>query len=587
MKTFFQVVFAVPIGIILFLILAFAFLFTIATFSGGDKVATIQNNSILKLDLNYEIPEHTKSGAFDYSNFNSLNSKNIGLQDIIASIQQAKTDNKIKGIYIPMKAYANGMATTEAIRNALIDFKKSGKFIVTYGDVYTQKGYYVSSVADKIYVNPKGFIELMGFGTRQLYLKGMLDKLGVEVQAFHRGKFKSAFDPLVRTDMSESNRVQISELLNDVYGIFLDNVSASRNIDRSELHAIIDSGMIQNPQDAKKYHIITDTKYFDQVLSEMASKAGAKNASSLSFVSLKNYVTTLKKETNDSKIAVVFAEGSIVDGKGNDDEIGGDTYAKIFRELREDKDVKAVVLRINSGGGSALASEIMWREIILTKKEKPVVVSFGDVAASGGYYIACEGSRIFAEKNTITGSIGVFGLIPNASKLMSEKLGITTDEVRINKHGVMNVGVKPLDAFESAFIQRSIDSTYTTFLTRVAEGRKRSFAEIEEKAEGRVWSGVDAISIGLVDEIGGLDKAITYAKVLAKSDKAETVTYPQEKEFFEKVMDDMENEDKEVAYIEKHFGTHYAQLYKSLLELKLISGKYNIQARMPYEITFE
>jgi protease-4 len=275
-----------------------------------------------------------------------------------------------------------------------------------------------------------------------------------------------------------------------------------------------------------------------------------------------------------------------VDGKGDENSIGGDKYAKIFRELREDKDVKAIVLRINSGGGSALASEVMWREISLTKAVKPVIVSFGDVAASGGYYIACNSDRIFAQPNTITGSIGVFGLIPNGQKLLNDKLSVTFDEVRITKHGVMNVGYKPLDEFESKFIQRSIDSTYETFLTRVANGRKQTFAQIEEKAEGRVWSGVQAIKIGLVDEIGSLDDAVSYAAKKANIKAINTVNYPKEKELIEKVLENMEGQ-QETKMIEKNLGKEYATLYKQFLSLKTMIGIHNLQTRMPYDLIIE
>ncbi|MEI6311209.1 MAG: signal peptide peptidase SppA [Bacteroidota bacterium] len=586
MKNFLKTILAVFIGISLFIVAFFGIIFIFASMAGAEKKADIASNSILYLDLNYSIPEKTTTQGIDYMDLNALGDKQIGLNDIIASIQQAKSDDKIKGIYIKEGAYANGMATTEAIRDALIDFKKSGKFIYSYGDMYSQKGYYLASVADKIYLNPKGFIELMGFGTKQYYLKGLLDKLGIEVQAFHRGKFKSAFDPLVRTDMSEANRQQITELLTDIYNHFLDEVSTARKIDRATLNIYIDSAMIQNPAQAKKYGIITDVKYYDQVLGELATKLNLSKNDKVSFTPLKDYITSLKKEGGADKIAIVFAQGNIVDGLGDEKNIGGDNYAKIFKKLRENKNVKAIVIRINSGGGSALASEIMWREISLTKAVKPVIVSFGDVAASGGYYMACNSDRIFAQPNTITGSIGVFGLIPNGQKLLNEKLGVTTDEVRITKHGVQNIGVKPLDDFESRYIQNSIDSTYETFLTRVANGRKQTFAQIEDKAEGRVWSGVQAIKIGLVDEIGSLDDAIAYAAKKANIKKPNVVNYPQDKELIDKLLENME-EKNEVKMIETKFGKEYAQIYLQFLSVKSMIGTHNIQTRMPYDLIIE
>lgn len=586
MKNLLKTILGVLIGLTLFCFLIIGFFVTVASVASSPKKVDIKDNSILYLDLNYDIPEKTTELGFDAMNVSNLGKKNIGLNDIIASIQYAKNDRKVKGIYIAQGAYGNGMATTEAIRNALIDFKKSGKFIYSYGDMYTQKGFYLSSVADKIYINPKGFIELLGFGSKQFYLKGMLDKIGVEVQAFHRGKFKSAFDPLVRTDMSDENRQQITEFLTDVYGHFLDQVSVARHIDRSVLNNEIDSGLIQTPGDAKRYGIISDVKYYDEVIAELASKVGENKASKLEFIKLKDYVSTLKNTGDGKKIAVVYAQGNIVDGSGSDDNIGGDSYAKLFRKLRSDSDIKAIVLRVNSGGGSALASEVMWREIALTKLVKPVVVSFGDVAASGGYYMSCNSDRIFAQPNTITGSIGVFGLIPNGQKLLNEKLGVSTDEVRITQHGVQFIGVKPLDDFEAKFVQRSIDSTYETFLTRVADGRKQSFTQIEEKAEGRVWSGTRAIKIGLVDEIGSLDDAIAYAANKVQVKNPNLVSYPEDKEWIEKLTESFE-EKEDAKFVEKSFGKEYAQIYLQFIAIKSMIGIHNIQARMPYDLIIE
>lgn len=586
MKDFFKTLLAVLLGIFLFFTAIFAMLLLFASVASTEKKVSIADHSILLLDLNYSIPEKTSQQGFDYMDINSFGDKHIGLNEIIAAIEHAKTDKKINGIYMPQAGYSNGMATTEAIRNALIDFKKSGKFIISYGDLYTQKSFYLSSVADKIYMNPKGFIELMGFGTKQYYYKGLMDKLGVEVQAFHRGKFKSFFEPYTRTDMSDANRQQLTELLGDVYSHFLDEVSTARKIDRSTLHMYIDSAMIQNPSDAKRYGIISDTKYYDEVLKELADKSGSASTKKVNFAKLNDYVSSIEVSEESNKIAVVYAQGTITDGTGTDYNIGGDKYAKLFRKLREDNSVKAIVLRVNSGGGSALASEIMWREIALTKAVKPVIVSFGDVAASGGYYISCGADRIFAQPNTITGSIGVFGLIPNAGKLLSEKLGVTTDEVRITKHGVTNLGVKPLDDFESRFIQNSIDSTYETFLTRVATGRKQSFAQIEEKAEGRVWTGRQALQIGLVDEIGSLNDAIAYAKKKANLKATQTINYPVEKELIEKIMESIEEKESS-KFVEQTFGKEYVNVYREIIAIRAMIGVQHLQAKMPFDLIIE
>jgi len=580
MGQFFKTVAAVVLGIFLFTIIGFFILIGIVAGVNKEKKVEISSNSVLLLDVNYLIKEQTVEGSLSYTDLSALTKKTYGLTDLTKAISKAKNDNNIKGIYLPLGAYMNGMATTEVLRDALIDFKKSGKFVISYGDIATQKSYYLASVADKIYMNPKGFIELSGFGTRLTFFKGLLDKLGIEVQAFHRGKFKSAFDPFVRTEVSEANRDQITALLTDVYSHFLDKVSASRHINRTDLNMYIDSLMIQNPGDAYRYKMIDGVRYYDEVLAEMAEKSGISKDAKLNFVKLKEYnETPVQSAVNfsNANIAVVYAQGDIVDGQGTDDNIGGDKYASIFRKLRTDDNIKAVVLRINSGGGSALASEVIWREVELTNKQKPVIVSFGDVAASGGYYIACPGSRIFAQANSITGSIGVFGLIPNAKGLFADKLGITFDEVKITKHSVTNAGIRPLDDFESKVIQRNIDSTYETFLNRVATGRRQSFNDIEEKAEGRVWSGKAAIKIGLVDELGGLNEAINYAIKKSNSKDYKVIEYPEEKDLMNKVLDGI-NDEAESKILEKEFGAEY----KQLVQLKELLQTKSIQARMPY-----
>ena len=585
MGQFFKTVLAVIVGFLLFTVFGFFMLLAIVASASKEKKVEISANSILFLDLNYELKEQTKDGELDVTDLSSIAKKSYGLTDVTKAIAKAKTDKNVKGIYLPLGAYSNGMASTEVLRDALLDFKKSGKFVISYGDIATQKSYYLASVSDKIYMNPKGFIELAGFGTRLTFYKGLLDKIGVEVQAFHRGKFKSAFEPFVRTDISDENRQQVTELLGDVYGHFLDEVSKSRNIDRANLNTYIDSLMVQNPRDAYNLKIIDGLKYYDEVLAELAEKAGIAKEGKVNFIKMKDYAETINSSLeilSGAQIAVVYAQGNIVDGQGSDDNIGGDKFAAIIRKLRTDDAVKAIVLRINSGGGSALASEIMWREVELAKKKKPIVVSFGDVAASGGYYIACPGNRIFAQPNTITGSIGVFGLIPNAQGLFADKLGITFDEVKITKHSVTNLGVKPLDDFESKVVQRNVDSTYETFLNRVATGRLQSFEDIENKAEGRVWSGAQAIKIGLVDELGGLNDAIKYAANLAKIKDYKVSEYPKEKALMEKLLDGF-NDNQETKILEKEFGTQY----KEIMQLKDLIQSRSIQARMPYIMEIE
>jgi protease IV len=586
MKEFFKMLAAVVVGLLLFGFIGFMILFGIASAAQKDKKVSIEANSVLTIDMTVPVPERTTENGLDPSNLKEIGEKKVGLNDILSSIQKAKTDGDIKGIYLPLGDNPNGYATNEAVRNALKDFSKSGKFIIAYGNGVTQKDYYFATVANKIYLTPEGGIELMGFGTRMMFFKNMLDKIGVSVQAFHRGTFKSAFDPLVRTDMSDANRLQITELLGDFYKHFLDEVSSARKIDKAALSMYIDSVAVQNPDDAYRLKMIDGEKYYDEVLAELAEKSGLKSTEAPKFVKVKDYMNLDEDpdaiKVGGGKIAVIFASGNIVDGQGEDDEIGGDGYAKVIRKLREDDNVKAIVLRVNSGGGSALASDIIWREVCLAKAKKPFIVSFGDVAASGGYYISCNADRIFAQPNTITGSIGVFGLIPNAQVLLNDKLGVTTDEVRLNPHAVMNAGVKPLDDFESRMIQKSIDSVYHTFLSRVANGRKSTLDVIETKAEGRVWSGTAAIKIGLVDEIGGLDDAVAYAAKKANLKSYRTVSYPKEKSLIDKLLEGMKG-DSQVKYVEKEYGIDLKAI-KSLHDI-MRGGK--IQARMPYVMEVE
>jgi protease-4 len=475
----------------------------------------------------------------------------------------------------------NGYATLEAIRQALLDFKKSGKFVYAYGDVVSQKSYYLATAADKIFVNPNGGLELKGFGREIMYFKGMFDKLGIEVQDFHCGSYKSAIEPFLRENMTDANREQLSYIYSDVYSTFLNRIAGDRKMDTATLNNIVNNLMAESPEKSKALNLVDEILYYDEVVDKMKTKLGVDKKKEVEVVGLEKYASTLDKNLEiESKIAVVYAQGSIVDGEGNDDEIGGDKFAKIFSKLRKDDNVKAIVLRVNSGGGSALASDIMWREIVLAKKEKPVVVSFGDVAASGGYYIAAPGDRIFAQPNSITGSIGVFGLLPNAQKMFKDKLGITFDEVEVTKHGVLGGLTKPLDEEEKAVAQRNVERTYAEFKSRVANGRYKTTDYIETIAQGRVWTGNQAIANGLVDELGGLDEAIAYAakKANLKEKDYRLKSYPEEKSFGEKIAESFK--DAKAQMVREQLGEQY-EVYKTLEWLKKSRG---VQARMVYDL---
>lgn len=580
MLQFLKYVFATLVGMFLFFFIGILILVGIAASAGTDEPAKLEANSVLKLDLNYDIPEKTVDNPFASLSIGNMTPKKaIGLTEILESIKKAKTDDNVKGIYLELGLNDNGYATLQAIRNGLIDFRKSGKFVYGYGEILSQKAYYLATAADKIYMNPNGGMELKGFGREIMYYKGLFEKLGIEVQDFHCGAYKSAIEPFVRDNMSEPNRQQLTFLYKGVYSQFLNDIATARNIDTATLNTIINELQAETPQADKDLNLVDDVLYYDQVVDLMKGKLAIDKKKDLTIVELGKYTTTLEKKLEgDNKIAVVYAEGEIVDGDGKEGQIGGDEFAKLIAKLRKDEKVKAIVLRINSPGGSALASDIMWRELILAKKEKPLVISFGDVAASGGYYMACMGDRIFAQPNTITGSIGVFGLLPNAGKMLKEKLGITTDEVEITKHGVLGGITKPLDAEESAMAQRNVEKTYSEFKERVATGRNKDTAYIETIAQGRVWTGTQGLANGLVDEIGGLDEAIAFAAKKANLKDYRTKAYPEEKSFSDQIADSFG--DAKANWIKEELGEEY-EVYRTMQWLKQNKGT---QMRMVYDL---
>lgn len=582
MRQFFKFVFATLVGLILFWVVGFFLLAAIVAgvSSSSEKKATIESNSVLKLDLNYAVPEQTVNNpfaAFDFQTFKPK--KATGLTEICDALKKAATDKNIKGIYIELGVNTNGLATLEVLRDQIKEFKKSGKFVYAYGETVSQKSYYLSTVADKIFLNPSGGMELTGFGREIMYYKNAFEKAGIEVQDFHCGAFKSAIEPYLRDKMSEPNRAQLMNIYGDVYHHFLTQIATDRKIDTATLNNAINNLQGWLPEEAKDLKLIDQTAYYDEVLAAMKEKVGIAKKEDLKLIEVAKYVTTLEKNVESgNKIAVVYAEGEIVGGDGDDGQIGGEKYAKLIRKLRLDDKVKAIVLRVNSPGGSALASDVMWRELVLAKKDKPLVVSFGDVAASGGYFIACMGDRIFAQPNTITGSIGVFGLIPNAKKLLNDKLGITTDKVQVTEHGAMSLGTNPLNEAEKAVIQRSIEKTYREFKLRVAEGRKLDTAYIETIAQGHVWTGNQGIENKLVDEIGGLDAAIKYAATKANLKDFRTKSYPEEKDWKAQLTESLG--DAKASIIKSEIGEEQYKIYKTIKNITHTTG---IQMRMPME----
>ena len=509
-----------------------------------------------------------------------------GLYDMVRLIRYAKSDTAIKGIYLRCNENPNGLATSDELRNALRDFKTSKKFVYAYGDVISQRAYYIASVADKIYCNPRGGVDWKGFSIQYLFFRQALEKLEIEPQVFYAGKFKSATEPFRADHMTEANRLQSSVFLDDVYNRFLVETAAARNTDTATLHHCAEGLLIQSAADAIRYKLVDASEYDDEVKDEIKQLTGTDSSSKINFVPAGKYAKAVnyKDGKGTDKIALIYAQGDIVDGTGEKGEIGGDTFRWLIRKARMDKDIKAIVLRVNSGGGSAMASENMWRELAVAKKEKPVILSFGDYAASGGYYMSCGADSIFAQPNTLTGSIGVFSLVLNMKKFLGNKLGLTFDGVKTAAHADMATSVNPMNETEKRFMQNGVDSIYKTFLTRVANGRKMSVAMVDTIAQGRIWTGSRAIGLGLVDKLGGLQDAIDCAARMAKLKDYRIKEYPEPMSWWEKLFGGYKNTAKTQA-IQEEMGEQGFRIYTSMKKLKAITA--GSQARMPFEVSFE
>lgn len=554
----------------------------IASLSSAAKDTTvITDNSILKINLTQQISERTVPAPFEgMGNYDTP----IGLNDILAAIKAAANDPKIKGIYLCSDNVIASPATVKEIHDALLNFKKSGKFIYAYSDGYAQNGYYLASVADKILMNPTGNLGLKGYAFQIMFYKGLLDKLDVDVQVIRHGQFKSAVEPYILDKMSEANTKQMTVLVNSLWDCFSKDVAASRKISVDKFNDLVNNLTCFYPDSALKYKLVDQLAYSGDMEKMLKNKIGVSEDGKLNLVSIAKYAKSVKNVNNSSsKIAVVYASGDIRDGKGdNDAGIFSDSFIKEFRKAYQDKDVKAIVLRVNSPGGSALASENIWREIDLAKKAgKIVVTSMGDYAASGGYYISCNSDYIIAQPNTLTGSIGVFGMIPSIQKALQNKLGITIDGVKSNDHADFLSGFRAMDPTEINVMQQNVEQTYGLFVKRVADGRKMSMAAVDSIGQGRVWAGKDALAIGLVDKLGSLDDAVAKAAQLAKVSDYKLVYYPQQKSFFEKLF--APKEDEVEMMLKAKLGDFYF-MYKGLNQVLSQEG---VQARMPMEITIQ
>lgn len=550
MKQFFKVFFACLLALVvagvIFLFVFFGVVGAAVSSFGKKEVVTIKDNSTLILDLNQHYNELGNQSAL--SILNGYSSPEYGLLDILNCIREAKRDSKIKGIYIKAGGGANGWATLEQIREALKDFKSSGKFIYAYGDAISQRDYYVVSVADSIFINPMGNVTMNGLASEITFFKNAMDKLGVQPEIFYCGQFKSATEPFRMNKMSEPNRKQLAALQKDIWDQLLPAVSEHTKTDTATIYSWVRQGRIQNAQDAITYKLVDGLRYKDEIETLLKNKEGLKENEKVNFTAMGDYAGSLSSSPGIDQIAVVVGEGEIVDGhaNGNGAQIAADDFIKEIRRVRNNDKIKAVVLRINSPGGSALASENILREILLLKKKKPVVVSMGDMAASGGYYISCKADSIFAMPNTITGSIGVFGMMFNTQDLLNNKLGITFDVEKNAPYADFPNMNRPMTEQEKTFMQAGVDSVYMRFKTHVAEGRKLDIAYVDSIGQGRVWSGTAALGNRLIDAFGNLDRAIKSAAVLAKVTNYKIVTYPVVKDKMQQIIDLLQNKnDKE------------------------------------------
>jgi len=594
MKTFFGSMLGSFLGAIMGLVIIFFIMIGIVAgimkSVKTKEVEHIDSNSILELKLDHAIPERTAENPFNFDfDDNTPSRETGGLNDIIACIHNAATDNKIKGIYLNLADISAGISSIETIRKELQDFKKSsGKFVIAYAIGYSQKSYYLASVADKVYLYPEGEIFLKGLSVEEMFYKNALDKLGIQIQVFRHGRFKSFVEPYILDKMSPDNKIQLHGLLSSLWGNMLSDIADSRHLTVDAINEMADSLTINSAKEALNYKLVDSLLYPDQVKAQLKStgqNSKTKKDNEVNLVGLDEYrrsfsVTSLSTK----KIAIIYANGDIIQGQGDDETIGSTRISKAIREARLDPEVKAIVLRVNSPGGDGIASDIIWREVELAKQKKPVIVSMGDYAASGGYYISCAASEIVAEPTTITGSIGVFGLLPNAKGLLEDKLGINTDTVSTNAHSAAPSLAFPLETRESIVLQNAIEDFYHTFLTRVADGRNMTVANVDSIGQGRVWSGSQAIKIGLVDTLGSLKVAINIAakKANITGNDYSIEELPHQMNPFHKLLSNITNNAGE-AFLKDKLG----DAYKPVEDITKLQNTRGVQARMVYDLNIQ
>lgn len=580
MRQFFKILFACLCAIILFFLIVFvSFTGLVAGLASGTETTVVEKKSVLLIDLNQTFNEQSEENKL--AALNGMEGEVTGLNDILKSIKNAATDENVNGIYIRTGISTNGWATLKEVRDALLEFRKSNKFILAYGEVADQKSYYVVTAADKVYINPSGGLEFKGLSMTGTFFKGALDKLDVNAEAFHCGKYKGAYEPFKLDKFSEPNRYQLSVLLGDMYSEFLQAVSAKTTIDTAELARIANEGKIKTPYDALSNHFIDAMIFSDSVDHLIRAKLSLKEKDEINFITPLEYASTIHSSMKiKDKIAVLYASGEIHDGEG-DDGIYSKDLTKTIRKIAGDETIKGVVLRVNSPGGSAMASEIIYHELMQLKAKKPLVVSMGNYAASGGYYISCAADSIFADQTTLTGSIGVVGVMFNINEMMRNKLGVTFDHVKTGQYADFPNMTRPMTEFEHNWIQAYLDSTYMTFKQRVADARKLSMEQVEELAQGHVYSGHLAKELKLVDGFGNTDRALQAVKAMAKLKEYKVVEYPKPVDKLEQILSSLMGKKKEEAMMKNLLGADYT-IFKEVQRVRQQQNK--VQAILPMQL---
>lgn len=593
MKQFFKMFFAsllamIVAGVIVVAVFVGLIIGAVNSAVNSKPTVHVASRSVLLLDMNTRFSEQPRQNSF--ARLSGASGYNAGLYDVVRALEQAKTDDKIEGLVLKLGPTANGWATLQQLRTAVKDFKTSGKFVYAYGENITQGAYYVATAADSIFLNPVGDMELKGFATVLMFFKGTLDKLELEPEIYYAGKFKSATEPFRATQMSEENRRQIREFQDDFWGEFAGAVAERLKADTAAVTQLAVNGTIEFPKDALANKLVDGLWYSDQVNDLLKAKTGTDEDKDLKLVSVNKYAENLKDgDRKDDRIAVLYAEGSIVDGEGDDmGQIASADMVKTIREIRKNDKIKAVVLRVNSPGGSALASEVILRELQLLKKDKKLIVSMGDVAASGGYYISCYADSIFVMPNTVTGSIGVFAMLFNTEKLMKNKLGITFDHVKNAPYADFPNGYRPLTVEEAGKMQRSIDNIYNIFKGHVAAGRKLDINYVDSVAQGRVWSGSDAVANKLADGFGDLNRAIASAASMAKLKDYSVVTYPEVVDEFDVLLKRMGGDEGMSAAVKANIAKEMSEEYPFIKQLKMLKSMSGQKMMlMPFSISMQ